>query len=212
MFDQKTNRTLGRMFGGMIIGGLIILPLAKSGALEAVAAWRPEEIASTILAGLLIMIALITGGFSTSRKGYRALTDEGMGEPIESETLSTLRRQALVTGLAGLLLLIPPAGAHLGLAGPAAIGALAAMAVLLGLEYWLNRSLTRQGDELSRAVSAESSVATLAIATPLLFGWAALEKFALVPAIDSWTILTMTIALSLVVGMWVSVRRGLVAR
>jgi hypothetical protein len=212
MFDSRTNRTIGRLCGGAILGAVIILPLAKSGALEAIATWRPEEIASTILAGLLLMIALITGGFSTSRKGYRALTDEGMGEPIEDATLSTLRRQALVTGLAALLLLIPPIGAHLGLAGPAAIGALAAMGVLLALEYWLNRSLTRSGDELSRAVSAESSVATLAIATPLLFGWAALEKLSLVPAIDSWTILTMAIALSLVVGMWVSVRRGLVAR
>lgn len=212
MFDSKTNRTIGRLFGGAIIGALIVLPLAKSGAIEAIAAWRPEEIASTILAGALLMIALITGGFATSRKGYRALTDEGLGEPIEEETLSTLRRQALITGLAGVLLIIPPLGAHLGLAGPAAIGALAAMAVLLLAEFWLNRSLTRQGDELSRAVSAESSVATLGIATPLLFGWAALEKFALVPAIDSWTILTLTIALSLVVGMWVSVRRGLVAR
>lgn len=212
MFDSKTNRTIGRLFGGAIFGALIVLPLAKSGAIRAIASWRAEEIASTILAGALLMIALITGGFSTSRKGYRALTDEGLGEPIEPDTLSTLRRQALITGLAGLLLLIPPIGAHLGLAGPAAIGAVAAMAVLLAAEYWLNRGLTRAGDELSRAVSAQSSVATLGIAMPLLFGWAALEKLSLVPTIDSWSILTMTIALSLAVGMWVSFRRGLVGR
>ena len=210
MPENPVQRSLLRMIGGMFIGLLIATALAKSGALYEVATWAPGEIASTILAGLLLMVALITGGFSTSKKGYRALTDEGLGEPVEPETLSTLRRQALVTALCGLLLIVPPAAAHLGLTGASAAVALGVMAVLLAAMFWINLGLSRESDELTRAVSAEASAWTLGVAFLALFGWSALEKLALVPAISSWTLLTAGTALSFVVWMVVSLRRGLV--
>jgi hypothetical protein len=210
--EQRRFRQFLRMIGGMLIGVPIAYALVGSGAVIAIAEWRPEEIVSSILAILLIMVALITGSFATSKRGYRALTDDGLGEPVERETLSTLRRQAVVTGLAGVMMLIPPAAAHLGYTGPASAGALVAIAALLLVQFWLNRRLSRESDELSRAVNAEASAWTLGVTMLTLFGWSTCEKLLLVPAIDSWTLLTAGIALSFLVWMAVSIRRGLVGR
>ena len=124
MIENPIHRSILRTIGGMLTGLVIASLLVKTGALQAVAGWAPGEIASTALAGVLLMIALITGGFATSKRGYRALTDEGLGAPVETETLSTLRRQAMVTALCGLLLIVPPAAAHLGLTGASAAGSL----------------------------------------------------------------------------------------
>lgn len=207
MPDDRNYRRVARMFGGMLIGFPIAWLLARTGAIYEVATWAPDEIASTILAGLLLMIALITGGFATSKRGYRALTDEGLGEPVERETLAMLRGQALVTALCAVLLLIPPIAMHTGYAGT---GVLVLIAAVLLAMTWLNFRLTRQSDELTRAVNAEASAWTLGIGFLLLFGWSALEKMALAPAVNSWTLLTISTVLAFLVWTVVSVRRGLV--
>lgn len=212
MPDNRAQRQIVRMIGGMAVGFLVVTALVLSGALEAVATWRPEEIVSTGLAVLLLMMSAIVWVGTSSRRSFAMLNEEGHEHPAEPETLTMLRRQAVVSGLMGLMLILPPAAAHAGLTGATAVLPVVVLVALIVWQSWLYLRLNRDGDELNRAVATESGSASFMVCGLALFGWASLEKLALLPALDSWTMVIAMLVLSLIASTWVSVRRGLIGR
>lgn len=122
--------------------------------------------------------------------------------------LTLLRRQSLVTGLMGLMLIVPPAAAHAGFVGTAAVMPVGIMLALVAWQTWLHIRLMRDGDELNRAVVTESGSASFLVCGLALFGWASLQKLGLLPALDSWAMVTAMLVLSMAASTWVSMRRG----
>lgn len=212
MPDSGWRRRLLRMAAGMVMGAAFMAGLIATGALAAIMTWQPAEQVSTALGGLLLMVAVITGTGAANPRTYRVLTDDGRDDPVEPVALALLRQQALATGLLGLLLLVPPAAAHAGLTGVAAAGPMVAIVALIGWQAWLHIRLLREGDELNRAVGTESGSASFLVCGLALFGWAALEKLGLLPGLDSWTLVTAMLVLSLLASTVVGIRRGLVGR
>lgn len=206
---RKSRRIAANLIAGLLVGGAIGAALAASGAIEQVSAWRASEIATLAIGALLLIIAGFTAFAATSGNRYRRMIDQRADdEPVEAGDLVFARRQALVSGAAGVLLIAIPAAANSGLAPEARIAAAIGVFAILAVQTLFNVRLWRDGDELTRRVVADSGAISFWLLQFALFAWAALVMLGLAPEIDSWTGVAVLMAVYLVTSTLVAMRRG----
>lgn len=212
MAERGIRTQLFRMFIGALSGFAISMVAAKSGFIEWLEAMRADEIASTLVAFVMILLAAFALVAAASPGTYRRIAaNYREGDPVDGGVLRTLRLNALLMGLTGALLLVPPFAARFGAGESAAMVVAAAMGVVLIALCWIGWREYAKNDELTRAVSAEANVASFTLLTLALFGWASLVKLGLAPEIGTWTLMTISVAVHLVVQVVAALRRGMFA-
>jgi hypothetical protein len=212
MTDRPLHVRLFRMFIGALVGLAFCALAAASGFLELLKDMPAEDIVSTVLALLILML----GGFavlvSSSQGAYKAIAENYReGDPLDDDVLRMMRMNGVLLLISGGLLLAPPFAVLLGAGETVKIVVAAAMGVLLFFTTWLSWRVTKRSDELTRALAMESSAISFWVLTMGLFGWASLVKLGLAPEISSWTLMTAAMAVSLVVQMGLAMRRGMFA-
>ncbi len=161
-----------------------------------------------LLAGVLGLLMIATAGamavmsLSPAVVG-RLLKLEGPAGPDE---LRDARLQALVLGLSGGIVMLPPLLAVAGIAPP---WALALLALLLAVHTALNLILYRRVDELFRRAVVEAGALTFWLGQGVLFLWAVAERLGAAPALTGWDIYVVLLAAYLVASAGVAARRGL---
>ncbi len=212
MASSGTRRRLVRAAIGAVFGFVLAFAAGQSGLLDWIARMPGEDIASTALAALLLMLGLFALVAASSSALYRRMAENYQeGDPLDGKVLRYLRASGVVLLLSAVLLLAPPLAVRFGAAGDAAIAVAAGMAALLAFQLWLNLRILRTSDELSRAAMAEASVASFWLLQLGLFGWAALAKLGLVAEVSFWTLMTISTAVYLVVSIVAAMRRGMLA-
>lgn len=183
----------------------------KRGHVDVLRDWSIADLASLVIALMLIISAGFVGWAATHARRWNEMVERlPADESLDPAALVNGRRQALVAGLAGVMLALPPLAAHAGLSmGGAALAALG-VGLLLAVQTWINLRLWRDGDELTRAVIAQSGGACFWLLQLALFGWATLTRLKLLPEADAWTLVTVMMSVYLLVSFIVSARRGLV--
>lgn len=173
--------------------------------------WTIAELASLGIGFMLLFMGGFVLVMSGSEQRWRRLVAfrQPGGEPPDRDSMLAIRRQGLIIALAGPILAAPPVLAHLGLGDSGrAIGAAGVLAAL-AVQTWLNWRLYRTSDELVRQVTILAGAVCFWGAQLVLFIWATLAKLGLVADVDSWTLLTLVMAVYLVVSTWIGFRRGL---
>jgi hypothetical protein len=173
--------------------------------------WTIAELASLGIGFMLLFMGGFVLVMTASEQRWRRLVAfrQPGSEPPDRESMLAIRRQGVVIALSGPILAAPTVLAHLGLGDDGrAIGAVAVLAALAG-QTWLNWRLYRTSDELMRQVSLLAGAVCFWGAQLALFVWATLAKLGLVADVDSWTLLTLVMAVYLVVSTWIGFRRGL---
>lgn len=95
--------------------------------------------------------------------------------------------------------------------GAQTLGAIAvALFALLAVQSRINWRLWGEGDEVTRAVIAQTGAVCFWVLQLGLFAWAALTKLKLASDVDSWTLMTVLMGAYLIVSVVISTRRGLV--
>jgi hypothetical protein len=212
MTDRPLHIRLFRMLIGALVGFAVCAAAAASGFLEWLKDMPAEDIVSSVLAMLILMLAVFAAIVSSSQSAYKAIAENYReGDPLDGEVLRMMRMNAILLLISGGLLLAPPFAVRLGFGETATIVVAAAMGVLLLFTSWLSWRVTRSSDELTRALAMESSAISFWVLTMGLFGWASLVKLGLAPEISSWTLMTASMAVSLVVQMAAAMRRGMFA-
>ena len=173
--------------------------------------WTLSELFSLVIAFMLIFSgAFVAFAATNGRRWNRMVEHQPADEPVDPAARTSGVRQALVCGMAGAMMIAPPIAAHIPLGLEVRIAIAVAIGVLLAIQTWFNLKLWRDGDELTRAVIAQTGALCFWMLEFALFGWAALAKLMLVPDIDSWTMFTLLMGVYLIVSMVVAKRRGLV--
>lgn len=212
MGERGVRNQLVRMFWGALVGLGIALVADKSGFLAWMKGMPGEEIASTFVAFVMLFLAAFALVAAASPGIYRRIAaNYREGDPLDRAVLRTMRINALMLGLTGALLLAPPFAVRFGAGESAAMAVAAAMGAVLVALGWISWRQRAKNDELTRAVSAEANVASFAILTLGLFGWASLVKLGLAAEVGSWTLMTIAIAVHLVVQIVAALRRGMFA-
>jgi hypothetical protein len=212
MAERSIANRLLRMFVGALVGLGICGIAAASGFIEWVKDMPAEDIASTVLAMFFLVLAVFAAIVSTSQGAYKLIADNYReGDPVGDDVLRLMRMSAVLLVLSGVLLLAPPIAVRLGLGDTATIAVAAAIGLLLLVATWLSWRATRMSDELNRTLAVESSAVSFWVLTIGLFGWASLVKLGLAPEIGAWTLMMITMAVSLLVQIAMAVRRGLFA-
>ena len=172
--------------------------------------WTLGELFSVVIAFMLIFSGAVVAYAATSeRRWNRMVEHQAADEPVDPAARTSGVRQAWVCVLAGGLMLAPPIAAHLPLGVEARVGIAVAIGLLMVLETWINLKLWRDGDELTRAVIAQTGALCFWSLQLALFGWAALAKLDLVADIDSWTMFTVLMGVYLAASLVIAQRRGL---
>ncbi len=173
--------------------------------------WTLSELFSLVIAFMLIFSGAVVAFAATSdRRWNRMVEHQAADEPVDPAARTSGVRQAWVCVLAGGLMLAPPIAAHLPLGVEARVGIAVASGLLMLVETWINLKLWRDGDELTRAVIAQTGALCFWTLQLGLFGWAALAKLDFVPDIDSWTMFTLVMGVYLIASLVIAQRRGLV--
>lgn len=173
--------------------------------------WTLGELFSLVIALMLIFSGAVVAVAATSdRRWNRMVERQAADEPVDPAARTSGVRQAWVCVLAGGLMLAPPIAAHIPLGVEARVGIAVAIGLLMVVETWINLKLWRDGDELTRAVIAQTGALCFWTLQLALFGWAALAKLDLVPDIDSWSMFTLVMGVYLIVSVMIAQRRGLV--
>lgn len=173
-------------------------------------AWTAGEAVSLLIAAMLIASGLVVAFAATSNRRWNTMVErQPADEDVDPAARKGGLRQALVCVLAGAMMVMPPLAVHAGLdvQARAAIGI--GIAVVLALQTWLNLKLWRDGDELTRAVIAQTGALCFWTLQLALFAWAALAKLGLVADVDSWTMFTVLMGVYLVASLVIAQRRGL---
>lgn len=173
--------------------------------------WTMAELASLAVAFLLFFMGGFVLVMSASEARWRRLVAfrQPGSEPPDRDSMLAVRRQGVIVTLAGPILAAPPVLAHLGLSDDGrAIGAAAVLAAL-AVQTWLNWRLYRTSDELVRQVTLLAGAVCFWSGQLALFIWATLAKLGLAGDVDSWTLVTLVMAVYLVVSTWIGFRRGL---
>lgn len=200
---------IGAPLGG--VAGYGVGAAIRQRELAAFRDWSLADLFSLVIAlGLLVSAGYAAWAATSARRWNEMVEYTPPDEPVDPTALVSGRRQALVTGLAGLMLGAPPILAHLGLSFEGRALAAGGIGVLLLLESWINYRLWRDGDELTRAVITQSGAVCFWLLQLALFAWAALTRLKLAPEADAWTIVTAMMGVYLLVGLIVAVRRGMV--
>ncbi|MBA4047714.1 MAG: hypothetical protein C0476_04145, partial [Sphingomonas sp.] len=173
--------------------------------------WTLAELFSLVIALMLIISGVVVAIAATSdRRWNRMVEDQAADEPVDPAARTSGVRQAWVCILAGGLMLAPPIAAHIPLGVEVRVGLAVVIGLLMVVETWINLKLWRDGDELTRAVIAQTGALCFWTLQLGLFGWAALAKLDLVPDIDGWTMFTLVMGTYLIVSVVIARRRGLV--
>jgi len=212
MAEPGNRRRLVRAAIGAVVGLVLGFAAGQAGLFDWLEGLPGEDIASTTLAGMLLLLGLFALVAASSRTLYRRMAENYReGDPLDGSVLRYLRASGVVLILSAVLLLAPPLAVRYGLTGDAAIAVAAGMAALLAFQTWLNLRIMRTSDELSRAAMAEASVASFWLLQLGLFGWAALARLGLVAEVSMWTLMTISTAIYLVVSIVSALRRGMFA-
>lgn len=183
--------------GGIVGYGVADLTREMTGGFS----WS-DHLALVLSVALLATAAIVTVNSMNRRALGRMLNMEG--EATGSE-VADARRQAAVTGLAGVMLFIPVGAALIGDESPALT-----YVIILGLfviQSALNAMLWFRGDELVRRLMIEAGAVSFWGLQGVLFLYAAAERLALVPAITAWDAVTVLLATYLIVSCVVAARR-----
>ncbi len=212
MAEPANRRRLVRAAVGGVVGFALAFAAGQIGLIDWVAEMPGEDIASTAVAALLVMLGLFSMVAASSSALYRRMAENYRpGDPLDGKVLRYVRASGLVLLLAAALLLAPPLAVRFGFTGDAAIPVAIGLAALLALQAWLNLRILRSSDELSRAATNEASVASFWLLQLGLFGWAALAKLGLVAEVSLWTLMTISTVIYLVVSIVAAIRRGMFA-
>lgn len=200
---------IGAPIGG--VGGYFVGRALKRGSLVPLLDWTLADLFSLLIALTLLISAGYAAWATTSRKRWNEMVEK---QPVDTEVdpaaLVEGRRGALVAALGGLLIMTPPIAAHAGL-GTEMRGVVAlALGALLLVECAINWKIWKDGDELTRTVTAQTGALCFWVLQLGLFIWAALARLDLVAEVDSWTLMTILMGAYLVTSVTISVRRGLV--
>jgi hypothetical protein len=173
-----------------------------------------SDLLALTLAAVLLGIGLATSVLASTRRGQAILANPR--SPDYSRPVS--RAQAVFFGLQGGVLLL--AGAML--ATPVIVmqtqaplppkwGLLSlwALGLSFAIQTALNIAVWRRSDEVFRRVISESGAATFWLFQGVFFLWAAGEKLRMLPAVSSWDLVVVIMALYLSASVVVSYRRGL---
>lgn len=212
MASPGVRRRLVRAAIGAVVGFVLAFGAGQAGLFDWLEALPGEDIASTVVAGMLLLLGLFAMVAASSSTLYRRMAENYQeGDPLDGSVLRYLRVSGVVMILAAVLLLTPPLAVRYGLTGDAAIAVAAGMAALLAFQVWLNLRIMRASDELSRAAMAEASIASFWLLQLGLFGWAVLAKLGLAANVSLWTLMTLSTVIYLVVSIVTAIRRGMFA-
>lgn len=218
--ETSANRNLLRRVAISVliaapIGGVLGYAIGralKHGNIDIVRDWSFADLTSLVIALMLLISAGYAAWATTSNRRWNQMVERvAEDDPVDPAALVSGRRQALVAGLAGIMLALPPLAAHAGLTVEMRGFTGAAIALLLAMQSLINYRLWRDGDELTRTVIAQSGAACFWLLQLALFCWATLTRLHLVPETDAWTLMTVVMGVYLLVSFIVSARRGLVA-
>jgi len=153
-------------------------------------------------------IGSVTCAMTYNRKELaRQLDGESEPMPATNEEVHLFRIQGLVLALAGLMLLLPLFA--LGAWSRTPHGAqttMSAIAVMFVLQTVGNVQSWKVCDEFQRGMMLRTCAITFGIGQGALFLWAGAEHLRLAPAITSWEIITLLLALYLVTGTIIAVQ------
>lgn len=195
---------------GAFTGYLLGRALKKATPGDALLGWTVADGVSLLIAALLIVSGAVVAFAATSNRRWNSIVEhQPADEPVDPAARTGGLRQALVCILAGGMMILPPVAAHAGLSVETRIAIASSIALLLAFQTWLNLKLWRDGDELTRAVIAQTGALCFWSLQLALFAWAALAKLDLVADIDSWTMFTVLMGAYLVASLVISQRRGL---
>lgn len=212
---QGFSRRLLTVFGisapiGGVVGYFVGRALKQSGT--ALPDLSVADVASVMIGIVLLFSAGYAYVATTSPTRWNRMVEkQPADEPVDPDSLRSGRFQAAVAALAGIMIMIPPIALLNGF-GTQALGAIAVgLFVLLAVQSWINWRLWREGDELTRAVIAQTGAVCFWVLQLGLFAWATLTKLKLASDVDSWTLMTVLMGAYLIVSVVISTRRGLVA-
>lgn len=195
------------------IGGVIGYSVGR--ALKQSGATLPDlsvaDVASVIIGIILLFSAAYAYVATTSPARWNRMVEkQPADEPVDPDALRSGRWQALVAALAGIMIITPPIAVQNGF-GTQILGAIAAgLFALLAVQSWINWRLWREGDELTRAVIAQTGAICFWVLQLGLFAWATLTKMKLASDVDSWSLMTVLMGAYLIISVVISTRRGLV--
>lgn len=140
-----------------------------------------------------------------------ALDPDTRSAPRAGQTMF-YRQQGAVMLLAGLMMAAPVAAVlAFGEAPPRGL-AIAMLAGLVGaslIQTMLNLSVWNRADEMMRRMIAETGSVCFWLLQGLFYLWAAAEVLGLAPALSSWDLMTVLMAVYLTVSAGAALQRGL---
>lgn len=199
---------VGLLFGGGL--GYLVGRLIKSGALDASRFGWSDSLA-TLIAASLVVIGLIIGLASFSRKAVGRMIDSSGTHVATPAQASFYMQQAIVIFLAGVLMAAPVVTAASFEVIPMVVASIVMLVILaiFLVQTVYNLVVWRRSDELLRRVTSETGAVCFWVLQGLLFLWAAAEKLELAPKLTAWDIMTVLMGTYLVVASIMSARRGL---
>lgn len=192
----------------------IVGSLAADRAAEA-GLYDPEALSwSYGLALTLGLIMGVSGVFAvvvsfSARATARALDPDGSTAPRPGQK-TFYRQQGFVLVLAGLMMAAPVVANQLYDPVPRGL-AIALMAGLVAaslIQTLLNLSVWNRADEMMRRMIAETGSLCFWLLQGLFFLWAAAEVLGLAPALSSWDLMTILMAVYLAVSAVAAMQRG----
>jgi len=212
MTDRPLHIRLFRMFVGAAVGLALCSIGAATGVLQWMATLPGEDLASVAVALMMIFLAGFAALVSSSQGTYKLIAENYReGDPIDSNTLPTMRVSGIILLMSGVLLLVPPIAVGFGLGESASMAVAGAMLLLVAVQTWLNMRVLRTSDELTRAAYTESCVISFWVTQLGLYAWALLAKLGLVATVSLWSLMIIAMGLYLAISIGAAIRRGLFA-
>ena len=158
---------------------------------------RWSDVLALWLGVVYLAFGLFVFAVSLNRKRVARVLEGPATELLATTAeVRTFQMQGAVLALAGLLLLAPViAGGALGTHAGMGVGAYAAILLLFALQTLLNIRLWLNCDEFLRGKIASVAAITFVVGQGALFLWASAERLSLVPALNSWGMLTLLMVL-----------------
>lgn len=167
-----------------------------------------SDVVALALTAFYVGVALLMLWVSNHRMRLARLL-EGKGAEVSAsdEEVRSVRYQALVMTLAGILLALPILGVHL-LSGNHSLSELllTCIVLLFVVQTLFNVLLWRISDEFIRGAMTATAACTFAVGQGGLFLWAAAERLHLVKQTSAWNLTVAMMLLYLFVGSIVSLR------
>ncbi|EGF93455.1 putative membrane protein [Asticcacaulis biprosthecium C19] len=192
--------------GMLVVGGLV--GFTGSRFVSPLMSGRPwsDHLSMLIAVALGVLGVIILAGRWIGPLG-RAMTqsDSNRLDPLMKRLLSLQGITLILAGLAmGAVPLLSAAAIDRSLATLVYAGVVAVLAVQTGV----NVLIWRRGDEFHRRAMLETGALSFWILQGALFLWAAAERLNLVPALTSWDLMAVTMAVYLVLSSFVAWRLG----